>query len=171
MQWNSTENAGFTEGIPWYRVNPNYTKINVEQARKDPDSIFYHYQKLISLRKENDIMVYGTYYLLFSEDEDLYIYTRTLGTEQWLIVCNFHEKTRSFRCKQSGQVLLSNYKDTPALDKMTELRPYEAVIYRIERKDVSRKYTHKIIVLILNSILSWSNSKRFSENFTKIVIV
>ena len=87
MQWNSTENAGFTEGIPWYRVNPNYTKINVEQARKDPDSIFYHYQKLISLRKENDIMVYGTYYLLFPEDEDLYIYTRTLGTEQWLIVC------------------------------------------------------------------------------------
>ena len=139
MQWNSTENAGFTEGIPWYRVNPNYTKINVEQARKDPDSIFYHYQKLISLRKENDIMVYGTYYLLFPEDEDLYIYTRTLGTEQWLIVCNFHEKTRTFRCKQSGQVLLSNYKDTPALDKMTELRPYEAVIYRMERKDVSRE--------------------------------
>lgn len=84
-------------------------------------------------------MVYGTYYLLFPEDEELYIYTRTLGTEQWLIVCNFHEKTRSFRCKQSGQVLLSNYKDTPALDKMTELRPYEAVIYRIERKDVSRE--------------------------------
>ena len=90
MQWNSTENAGFTEGIPWYRVNPNYTKINVEQARKDPDSIFYHYQKLISLRKENDIMVYGTYYLLFPEDEELYIYTRTLGTDQCLIVCNFH---------------------------------------------------------------------------------
>ena len=84
---------------------------------------------------------YGVWNLLSAipGDEELYIYTRTLGTEQWLIVCNFHEKTRSFRCKQSGQVLLSNYKDTPALDKMTELRPYEAVIYRIERKDVSRE--------------------------------
>ena len=139
MQWNAEKNAGFTEGIPWYRVNPNYKEINVEQALADPESVFYHYQKLIQLRKEHEVMVYGTYQLLFPEDEDLYIYTRTLEEEKWLIVCNFHEKTRTFRCKQSGQVLLSNYKDTPALDKMTELRPYEAVIYRMERKDVSRE--------------------------------
>lgn len=132
MQWNAEKNAGFTEGTPWYRVNPNYKEINVEQALADPESVFYHYQKLIQLRKEHEIMVYGTYQLLFPEDEDLYIYTRTLEEEKWLIVCNFHEKTRKLQCKRAGQVMLSNYADTPAAEKITELRPYEAVIYQME---------------------------------------
>ena len=137
MQWNAEKNAGFTEGTPWYRVNPNYKEINVEQALADPESVFYHYQKLIQLRKEHDIMVYGTYQLLFPEDEDLYIYTRTLEEEKWLIVCNFHEKTRKFRCKRAGQVMLSNYADTPATEKIAELRPYEAVIYQMESWDAN----------------------------------
>ena len=132
MQWNAEKNAGFTEGTPWYRVNPNYKEINVEQALVDPESVFYHYQKLIQLRKEHEVMVYGTYQLLFPEDEDLYIYTRTLEEEKWLIVCNFHEKTRKLHCKRAGQVMLSNYADTPAAEKITELRPYEAVIYQME---------------------------------------
>ena len=137
MQWNAEKNAGFTEGTPWYGVNPNYKEINVEQALADPESVFYHYQKLIQLRKEHDIMVYGTYQLLFLEDEDLYIYTRTLEEEKWLIVCNFHEKTRKFRCKRAGQVMLSNYADTPATEKIAELRPYEAVIYQMESWDAN----------------------------------
>ena len=132
MQWNAEKNAGFTEGTPWYRVNPNYKEINVEQALADPESVFYHYQKLIQLRKEHEVMVYGTYQLLFPEDEDLYIYTRTLEEEKWLIVCNFHEKTRKLHCKRAGKVMLSNYADTPAAEKITELRPYEAVIYQME---------------------------------------
>ena len=137
MQWNAEKNAGFTEGIPWYRVNPNYKEINVEQALADPESVFYHYQKLIQLRKEHEVMVYGTYQLLFPEDEDLYIYTRTLKEEKWLIVCNFHEKTRKLQCKRAGQVMLSNYADTPAAEKITELRPYEAVIYQMESWDAN----------------------------------
>ena len=123
MQWNAEKNAGFTEGIPWYRVNPNYKEINVEQALADPESVFYHYQKLIQL--------------LFPEDEDLYIYTRTLEEEKWLIVCNFHEKTRKLQCKRAGQVMLSNYADTPAAEKITELRPYEAVIYQMKSWDAN----------------------------------
>lgn len=137
MQWNAEKNAGFTEGIPWYRVNPNYKEINVEQALADPESVFYHYQKLIQLRKEHEVMVYGTYQLLFPEDEDLYIYTRTLEEEKWLIVCNFHEKTRKLQYKRAGQVMLSNYADTPAAEKITELRPYEAVIYQMESWDAN----------------------------------
>ena len=137
MQWNAEKNAGFTEGTPWYRVNPNYKEINVEQALADPESVFYHYQKLIQLRKEHEVMVYGTYQLLFPEDEDLYIYTRTLEEEKWLIVCNFHEKTRKLQCKRAGQVMLSNYADTPAAEKITELRPYEAVIYQMESWDAN----------------------------------
>ncbi len=65
MQWNAEKNAGFTEGTPWYRVNPNYKEINVEQALADPESVFYHYQKLIQLRKEHEVMVYGTYHCCF----------------------------------------------------------------------------------------------------------
>lgn len=137
MQWNAEKNAGFTEGTPWYRVNPNYKEINVEQALADPESVFYHYQKLIQLRKEHEVMVYGTYQLLFPEDEDLYIYTRTLEEEKWLIVCNFHEKTRKLQCKRAGQVMLSNYADTPAAEKITELRPYEAVIYQMKSWDAN----------------------------------
>ena len=89
------------------------------------------------LRKEHEVMVYGTYQLLFPEDEDLYIYTRTLEEEKWLIVCNFHEKTRKLQCKRAGQVMLSNYADTPAAEKITELRPYEAVIYQMESWDAN----------------------------------
>ena len=137
MQWNAEKNAGFTEGTPWYRVNPNYKEINVEQALADPESVFYHYQKLIQLRKEYEVMVYGTYQLLFPEDEDLYIYTRTLEKEKWLIVCNYQEKTRKLQCKRAGQVMLSNYADTPAAEKITELRPYEAVIYQMESWDAN----------------------------------
>ncbi|MCB5473104.1 glucohydrolase, partial [Erysipelatoclostridium ramosum] len=69
--------------------------------------------KLIQLRKKHEIMVYGEYHLLLPEDEDLYIYTRTLGKEQWLILCNFHEKEREIASTQIGSVLLSNYTDTP----------------------------------------------------------
>ena len=137
VQWSAEKNAGFTEGEPWLGVNPNYKEINVEQALADPESVFYHYQKLIQLRKEHEVMVYGTYQLLFPEDEDLYIYTRTLEEEKWLIVCNFHEKTRKLQCKRAGQVMLSNYADTPAAEKITELRPYEAVIYQMESWDAN----------------------------------
>ena len=136
MQWNAEKNAGFSEGTPWYSVNPNYKEINVKQALADKESVFYHYQKLIQLRKKYDVMVYGIYQLLFPKDEDLYIYTRTLEEEQWLIVCNFHEKTRKFQCKRAGQVILSNYVDTPAAEQIKELRPYEAVIYQMH-KDMS----------------------------------
>ena len=134
MQWNNTSNAGFSSGTPWYKLNPNYTQINVEQALNDKNSIFYHYQKLISLRKENEIIVYGIYKLLLPDDPDLYVYIRELNKKQWLIVCNFHDKTRNFSCNCNGKIKISNYKDTEKLNKIKKLRPYEAVIYEIDGK-------------------------------------
>ena len=134
MQWNAEENAGFTTGTPWYQINPNYKEINAEDETAREDSVFSHYQKLIQLRKKHEIMVYGEYHLLLPEDEDLYIYTRTLGKEQWLILCNFHEKEREIASTQIGSVLLSNYTDTPQLKELHLLRPYEAVIYRLPEK-------------------------------------
>lgn len=134
MQWNAEKNAGFTTGTPWYQVNPNYTEINAEDAMSREDSVFYYYQKLIRLRREHEIMAYGIYDLLLPEDEDLYIYTRTLENEKWLILCNFHEKERVITSIRMGRVILSNYADTPQLEELCLLRPYEAVIYQISGK-------------------------------------
>ena len=89
MQWDDSENAGFTTGKPWLHVNPNYEKINVKEALEDKDSVFYYYQKLIKLRKEHDIIVYGVYELLEPDHPDLYVYTRTLDDNKLLVVCNF----------------------------------------------------------------------------------
>lgn len=134
VQWNAEKNAGFTTGTPWYQVNPNYTEINAEDAMSREDSVFYYYQKLIRLRREHEIMAYGIYDLLLPEDEDLYIYTRTLENEKWLILCNFHEKERVITSMRMGRVILSNYADTPQLEELCLLRPYEAVIYQISGK-------------------------------------
>ena len=134
MQWNAEKNAGFTTGTPWYQVNPNYTEINAEDATSREDSVFYYYQKLIRLRREHEIMAYGIYDLLLPEDEDLYIYTNTLENEKWLILCNFHEKERVITSMRMGRVILSNYADTPQLEELCLLRPYEAVIYQISGK-------------------------------------
>ena len=134
MQWNAEKNAGFTTGTPWYQVNPNYTEINAEDATSREDSVFYYYQKLIRLRREHEIMAYGIYDLLLPEDEHLYIYTKTLENEKWLILCNFHEKERVITSMRMGRVILSNYADTPQLEELCLLRPYEAVIYQISGK-------------------------------------
>ena len=124
MQWNTEENAGFTIGTPWYEVNPNYREINAEEAVGEK-LLFYYYQKLIRLRRENEVMVYGKYELLLPQDEDIYSYTRTLGGRQWLIICNFHEKVRNVTGNRAGLVVISNYADTPSLEELRQLRPYE----------------------------------------------
>lgn len=133
MQWTAGANAGFTDGTPWLAVNPNHTEINAEQALSDQDSIFYHYQALIRLRKQEPVLIYGVYQLLAPDDEQVYAYTRTLGEQQWLVVCNFYERPARFSYAGYGEIILSNYADSTAgnLDGLT-LRPYEAVIYRIK---------------------------------------
>ncbi|MCI5649716.1 MAG: alpha-glucosidase [Fusicatenibacter sp.] len=130
MQWDDSKNAGFTDGTPWIMVNPNYTFINAKAELADPDSVFHYYQKLISLRKEKEIMVYGSYALLEAEDEDLYIYTRTLGEEKLLVICNFTEKERSYEIPAEfadAKVLISNYPDCGCSGTVS-VRPYEAIV-------------------------------------------
>lgn len=115
MQWDDTENAGFTTGTPWIRVNPNYKEINVKEALADPDSVFYYYQKLIQLRKQYDIIVYGIYELLEADHPDLYVYTRTLGEEKLLVVCNFSDHPASFCMPEEfkdAQCLITNMQDS-----------------------------------------------------------
>lgn len=132
MQWNGGRNAGFTEGTPWIGVNGNYTEINVEEQRKREDSVFHFYQKLISLRRENPIIVYGSFALLWPEDEDIFGYTRSLAGEKLLVICNFSEKERRIKIPaefSQGELLLANYREAEIKDEM-KIRPYEAVVIK-----------------------------------------
>ena len=129
MQWSREKNAGFTAGTPWLPVNPNYERINAEDALARPDSVFHYYQKLIALRKELDIIVYGGYQLLLPEDPDLWVYTRTLGTEKLLVVCNFSDRAVHFDIPEEfagAECIISNYERTGQED----IVPYGAFVLK-----------------------------------------
>ncbi|WP_449289943.1 alpha-amylase family glycosyl hydrolase [Paenibacillus cremeus] len=76
MQWSAFPNAGFTSGTPWLQVNPNYKKINADEAMSNPDSVYHYYIRLIALRKEHPVMIYGDYKDLLPEDSNLYVFVR-----------------------------------------------------------------------------------------------
>lgn len=127
MPWDTSENAGFTTGTPWLALNPNYNKINVADQLKREDSVFHYYQKLIKLRKEYEIIVYGKYELLLSDDEHIFAYVRTLGNQKLLVVCNFSKTEQKFDFSgyENAKVLISNY-DGNISEKAT-LKPYSAI--------------------------------------------
>ena len=89
VQWDDSAQAGFTAGTPWITVNPNYKEINAKAETANPDSVFHYYKKLIALRKQNPIMVYGKYEALLEDCEELFAYTRTYQNEKLLVVCSF----------------------------------------------------------------------------------
>jgi len=132
MQWDASENAGFTTGTPWIAVNPNYKKINVADQLKREDSVFHYYQKLIRLRKENEIIVYGNYELLLPEDENIFAYKRTLDNQKLLVVCNFSKSEQRFDFSgyENAKVLISNYNRDAGEDGI--LKPYEATVLLLE---------------------------------------
>ena len=135
MQWDSTENAGFTTGTPWIAVNKNYNEINAKQCLQDENSIFHHYRKLIDIRKNNDTIIYGDYSLLWPEDKNIFAYTRELNGDKILVVCNFYDKEVTFSFDgefNHADILLSNYKDSSTLIEKLNLRPYEAIMFRIK---------------------------------------
>ena len=130
MQWDDSTYAGFSTANPWIMVNPNYTKINAKDQVNREDSVFKYYQKLIKLRHESELIVYGTYDLILDDDKDIYAYIRTLGDEKLIVYCNFSENTREVELPEeftNGKVLISNYIDAKVNHKIT-LRPYEAIV-------------------------------------------
>lgn len=135
MQWDDSENAGFTTGTPWIRVNPNYLEINAKQQVGNPDSVFSYYKELIRLRHENEVIVYGDYELLEPDNEELFIYTRTLGDEKLVVLCNFTDHDVAIPAAVMAQIpddapiMISNYVgNMPAV-----LRPYEATVRQIKK--------------------------------------
>ena len=131
MQWDASDNGGFTSGTPWLQVNKNYKTINADAQVNDPDSVFAYYKKLIALRHTNEVMVNGVYDVLIPDHPQIYAYTRTLGDKQLLVLCNDSDTNAAIpaeiqeKIHAAKNILIQNYKDT---DEST-LRPYEAVVY------------------------------------------
>ena len=133
MQWDASDNGGFTSGTPWLQVNKNYKTINAAAQVNDPDSVFAYYKKLIALRHTNEVMVNGVYDVLIPDHPQIYAYTRTLGDKQLLVLCNDSDTNVAIpaelqeKIHAAKNILIQNYKDT---DEST-LRPYEAVVYAL----------------------------------------
>ena len=128
MQWDASDNAGFTTGTPWLKVNPNYIEINAKDNLEDPDSVFACYQKLIALRKNYPIFVDGHFHLLLEEDENFFAYMREDENSELLVVANFFDQQVNLPLEldlQDYTILYQNYKDTSG----NLYRPYEARIY------------------------------------------
>ena len=133
VQWDDSENAGFTTGTPWIQVNPNYKEINAKAEVADPNSVFHYYRKLIALRKKYPVVVYGKYELLLPEDEELFVYTRTCEDEKLLVVCSFTEQERTIELPEEfiGAGCIISNMDNSYEQKEVTLKPYEAfVLYR-----------------------------------------
>ncbi len=128
VQWDDSKNAGFTSGTPWIPVNPNYTEINAKAETADPDSVFHYYKKLIALRKQNPIIVYGKYEPLLKDSEELFVYTRILGGEKLFVACNFTDKEASLSLPEEfigSDRLISNVENDYSRREII-LKPYEA---------------------------------------------
>lgn len=135
MQWSNHEHGGFTTGTPWLELSPRYSEINVENELADSESLFYHYQRLIQLRKNNPLVVWGTYQELVPNDTQLFVYERSYENETWLIVANFYEEEADFshESHKVKEIILSNYSDSSVDLANLHLRAYETVVYRLEK--------------------------------------
>ncbi|WP_411347289.1 glycoside hydrolase family 13 protein [Paenibacillus sp. WLX2291] len=144
MQWDDSEHAGFTTGTPWLAINPNHHDIHVKEALADPDSIFHYYRRLIELRGQNDIIVYGDYRVLQPDDEQLFAYIRSYEQQQLLVVLNFTDQPQSFQLDEDvtynqPELLISNYGGDHGRElaeasrehdlHSLQLEPYEARVY------------------------------------------
>lgn len=141
MQWDDSENAGFTAGVPWIGVNPNYKEINAKQERKDPDSVFCFYQKLISLRRQDPVFTEGSFTLLFPEDEKIFAYIREDEQEKLLVLANFSQEEVCCSLPaewEKAEVLLRNYSapENGGILDHGSLRPYETCMVRKKSKKV-----------------------------------
>ncbi len=137
LQWTKGEHAGFTEGTPWIKVNPNYPEINVEAALEDKNSVFYHYQALIKLRKQYPAIVYGDFIPLFEEHPSLFAYVRKDADSELLVVSNFGgdlcdvELPNEYAAR-SYETLLTNYEQRNSLEGKLTLQPYESFVVELK---------------------------------------
>ncbi len=135
MQWDNSEHAGFTNGTPWLPVNDNYVDINVEDENDDPNSVLNHFRKMTELRKQNSVLVYGSYELVAPEHPNIYAFTRILDDKTVLVLLNFSEETSEIKLKDewdNHSILINNYPDVEFFENSVKMKPYQAIIFNIE---------------------------------------
>jgi trehalose-6-phosphate hydrolase len=137
MQWDASPHGGFTKGVPWIRTAPNYREIHAEEARRDPDSVFHHYRKLIQLRKDYDIITSGEFEVQDLEHPEIFAYWRKGDGEKLLVINNFFGRSVEYALPDTvategwkQELLLSNYADSLVQGVSWKLRPYESLVYR-----------------------------------------
>ena len=138
VQWNNSQNAGFTTGTPWIGVSENYKTINAEASLKDKNSVFYHYKKLIDLRRNEELIVTGKYEDIDLENKNVYAYKRAGENGELIVISNFYGKEVEFELESNGitqlesaKILLSNYETAPEIrNGKIILKSYEAVIFK-----------------------------------------
>ena len=131
FQWNSSENAGFSDGKPWLKVNPNYSKINAAQQENDSKSTLNYFRKLVQLRKSEPTLTYGKFTILDKENPSVFAYTRELNDKKFLILLNFSDKPAAFNIDvnlKNAKVLLGNYDNFNAKEN---LKPYQAIVLQV----------------------------------------
>jgi trehalose-6-phosphate hydrolase len=140
VQWNNQPHSGFTTGTPWIPVAANYPDVNAEKALQDPTSIFYHYQKLIQLRKQYDLITDGDYQLILADHPAIFAYVRNGENEKLLVVNNYYGKETVFELPDEAaisgyqaDILLSNYEDSSKEVEKIVLRPYESIVYHLKK--------------------------------------
>ena len=137
MQWDDTENAGFTTGTPWIAVNPNHKEINAQAAFADDDSVFHHYRRLIELRRTEPAVAHGDFHMLLADHDQVYAFTRRHGTTELLVLANFSGEPVTIEVPdadrwQAAELVLANYPvDTAENLREPTLRPFEACVYRL----------------------------------------
>ncbi len=135
MQWDASTNAGFTEGIPWLPINDNHNEINVAAEEKDANSILNHFRKMVNLRKQNEVLVYGAYELLDAKNEAVYAYTRSMGHQKMLVLLNFTDQESSIELPETKvieDILINNCEGLNKEKGKVVLKPYQAIICSIK---------------------------------------
>jgi oligo-1,6-glucosidase len=137
MQWDDTENAGFTTGTPWIAVNPNHKEINARAEIADDDSVFHHYRRLIELRRTEPAIAHGDFHMLLADHDQVYAFTRRYGTTELLVLANFCGEPTTIEVPdadrwQGTELILANYPVDAAEDiHHLALQPWEARVYRL----------------------------------------
>ena len=136
IQWNDEQNAGFTTGIPWIPIADNYKQINAKNSLSDENSIFYHYKKLISLRKQYDIISDGTFKMILKDNNKIFSYIREYKNQKLLVINNFYGENVNISLDKdlikNNKILISNYKEENILNENMTIKPYESIVYLIE---------------------------------------
>jgi len=133
MQWDATKNAGFSNETPWLPVHENHSTVNVLDQENDQNSVLNHFRKMVALRKDNLLLVYGNYEIIQDDHPTIYAYSRTLEDQQMIILLNFSELESSISLPNfdhNKEVLINNYNEFSIDENTITLKPYQAVVLK-----------------------------------------